>query len=508
MTLYERLCRLGERTPVLSSIASRRRNNELERASRFLRPIMSVTPVGVTAAAYLGALLTLVGILALSWWLALHLFLSVPIAAASALIVYYVISSYPISRMNSYRLMLSDEADVMFEQFLLVFQSGGTIFDAMRLMAESDHPYLSTAFQRMLAEVAGGRPPEKCLMEFASNQPSDDLRRYLIAIVSALERKTYLLESLSGESFEADLTLRSKNLELESRLLIVAAVITYAPMMFTMVVSLTGQVTSPMVMLLIPVLVGLNLLLRTRFSRAFTPYFDRPQETGLVRPSQREIVREYDEFLNLLLLIAERLRNGDTLEVALAEVRENAAPEVRGIVDKALQEIYGTGSSLTQAIDKAANQALGRRVAHLLRLTGMMCEFSAADAGVRLAKIVTRLIKRSAVAKERDSIIAAQRLKIYLLSLTSAIVLGLLSALSPFLSLASLFQGGGTPFGNTAVSDIMPLLITLGVVTVSAGYQNTLMVSGERPRLTAIGCGLAYWISFVMAASMIGVQIS
>ncbi|MHA1735480.1 MAG: hypothetical protein ACTSV8_03815 [Candidatus Thorarchaeota archaeon] len=70
MTLYERLCRLGERTPVLSSIASRRRNNELERASRFLRPIMSVTPVGVTAAAYLGALLTLVGILALSWWLA------------------------------------------------------------------------------------------------------------------------------------------------------------------------------------------------------------------------------------------------------------------------------------------------------------------------------------------------------------------------------------------------------------------------------------------------------
>jgi hypothetical protein len=74
----------------------------------------------------------------------------------------------------------------------------------------------------------------------------------------------------------------------------------------------------------------------------------------------------------------------------------------------------------------------------------VMCEASATDAGDRLSRIATRLVKRSAVAKERESIIAAQRLKVYLLSITSSLVLGLLSALSPFLYIGSLLTEGPT----------------------------------------------------------------
>ncbi|MCF2137012.1 MAG: type II secretion system F family protein [Candidatus Thorarchaeota archaeon] len=504
MTLYERACHVAGKMPIFSRAGRHQHSHDLERATRFLAPLIRITPQEVVAGSYLYSILTLITVFGVGQFLGLSLLAVVPLAVINALFVYFAFSTYPVNRMNSYKLSLSEEADIIFEQFLLIFQSGGTIFDAIEMVAESDHPYLSQAFKEMIAKIMEGISPETLLSEFARNQPSDDLRRYITAVLSAMEQKTDLLEALSGESYEADMVLRSKNLELESRLLIVAALVTYTPIMFTLAASLAGFATNPLVMLLIPILVGLNAILRTRFSRAFAAYFDRPQNEGITRPTQKEILREYDEFLNLLMLVSERLRTGDTLEVALAQSRDDASPEVRPIVDRFLELIYEQQMSLQEAIEEAASLALGQRVAYLFRLMGRMCEASATDAGIRLGRIVTRLIKRTAVAKERESIIAAQRLKVYLLGLTSAIVLGLLSALAPFLFVASLFKGGGTTFGTISMWDLAPLLITLLALTISTGYQSTLMINGSRPRLMGLISGTLYWLSFVFAGSMMG----
>ncbi len=507
MTLYERACLIGEKTPLFSRAARHREDWELDRATRFLSPMMTITPQGVVAGAYLYSVLTLLVIVVIGFLLSFPVIATVPLALINALLIYYAFVTYPVNRMNSYKLSLSEEADVVFEQFLLVFQSGGTIFDAIEMVAHSEHSYLSQAFKNIINRVlTEGVPPETLLSEFARNQPSDDLRRYITAVLSAMEEKTDLLEALSGESFEADMALRSKNLELESRLLIVAALVTYTPIMFTLAAALSGFATSPLVLLLMPVLVGLNVILRTRFSRSFSAYFDRPQKSGIIAPTQKEILREYDEFLDFMMLVSERLRTGDTLEVALKESREDASPEIRPMIDRALEKIYVHETSLQEAIDEAALLARGQRVAYLFRLTGQMCEMSARDAGVRLGKIVTRLVKRSAVAKERDSIIAAQRLKVYLLCFTSAIVLGLLSALAPFLFVASLFSGGGITFGSISIQDIAPLLVTLMISVISTGYQSTLMVGGRRPRIVALVNGMVYWLSFIFAGLLMGLH--
>ncbi len=478
----------------------------MERATRFLSPLMRITPESVVAGGYLYALLTLIIVFLVGAAVNLSLIMIVPLALINALFVFYAFVSYPVNRMNAYRLTLSEETDIIFEEFLLVYQSGGTIFNAIQMIAESEHPYLSQMARDMLAKIQEGVPPETLLSEFARNQPSEDLRRYIIAILSAMEDKTDLLESLSGESFEADMTLRSKNLELESRLLIVAALVTYTPIMFTLTASLAGFATSPMVLLMVPILVGLNALLRTRFSKAFAAYFDRPQREGVMAPSQREIIREYDEFLNVLMLLSERLRTGDTMEVALAKIKDEASPEVKPIIDRAVERIYNDEVSLQEAVEDAASLALGQRVAGLFKLAAKMCEMSATDAGERLGKIVSRLVKRSAVAKEREAIINAQRLKVYLLSLTSSIVLGLLSSLAPFLFVAALFQGTDVSFGAISIQELAPLLITLFITTVSTGYQNTLMINGRRPLLMGLINGILYWLSFVSAGSMMGFE--
>ncbi|TFH03066.1 MAG: hypothetical protein E4H14_17200, partial [Candidatus Thorarchaeota archaeon] len=227
--IYEKLCNISSRIIPVSRKTSETENRELARAVRFLSPIMILTLKGVVAAAYFSATLILLLSLILLTFFGVNLFITIPLSIMASLVTFYIVISYPVSMMNSYKLGLSEEADLVFEQFILVFQTGGTIFDAIEMVAQSDHHYLSNAFRLILGRIAEGIPPETCLMDFAKDQPSDDIRRYFTAIVSSLEKKTDLLDVLSGESFEADLALRQKNLELESRLLVVAALVTYVP---------------------------------------------------------------------------------------------------------------------------------------------------------------------------------------------------------------------------------------------------------------------------------------
>lgn len=501
--LYERLCRFSER---LAGRTSRKQDDrELQRAVKFLAPMMDISVRGVEAAANLLSVLVLLLLVFLLTYLELSLLIVAPLAGLVAVVTYYMVVSYPVSMMISYKLGLSEEADLVFEQFILVFQSGGTIFDAIEMVAQSDHPYLSKAFMQMIGKINEGTPPETCLMEFAKDQPSDDLRRYFTAIVSSLEQKTDLIDMLSGESFEADLALRQKNLELESRLLIIAALVTYLPIMFTLAVSLAGFATSIMILLMAPVFIMINALLKSRFSRQFSAYFDRPRESVVIAPSQQEIIAEYDAFLNFLIVLGERLRSGDTLEVSLDSIRDELDNPIQKLVDIALYSMYREDASIAEAMARASEAALGQRVSQMLNMIAIMCETSAQAAGDRISRIATRLVKRSAVAKERESIIAAQRMKVFLLTITSAAVLGMLASLSPFLFIGSLLSQGPTwTPGSITTLDILPLLITLGATTASTGYQNTRMVGGSRPVVIGLICGLLFWISFALSSTMMG----
>ncbi|MHA2114968.1 MAG: type II secretion system F family protein [Candidatus Thorarchaeota archaeon] len=502
--IYERLCRFSEK---FSRTSDSPKNKELKKAVKFLTPLMILTVHGVKSAANLTSLVVFVSLAALLSLLGLSLLIVIPLTAMAAVVILYIVQTYPISLMNSYKLGLSEEADLVFEQFILVFQAGGTIFDAIEMVALSEHPYLSKAFRQMLVRINEGTPPETCLMEFAKDQPSDDLRRYFLAILSSLEKKTDLIETLSGESFEADLALRQKNLELESRLLVVAALVTYVPIMFTLAASLAGYSTNFLVLLMIPVFILMNALLKSRFSRQFSAYFDRPRDETLVPPSQKEIIAEYDEFLNFLMLLGERLSTGDTLEVALPNIRDDLDPEAQRLVDIAIKSVYTEETSMVEAMRNASDAALGQRVSQMLNMIALMCETSATDAGIRITKIASRLVKRSAVAKERDSIIAAQRMKVYLLTLTSSAVLGMLASLAPFLYIGALLSEG--PFwtpGSISTLDILPLLVTLGVTTLSTGYQNTRMVGGGRPALIGLICALLFWISFALSSTLMGLS--
>ena len=505
---FERLCRIGSKAPFPHHVPEDTKD-ELAKACDFLSPSMRLSPEGVISTAYLIAVLSFLGIFVILSVAGVLWILVLLISILLAVLAFYAILYYPISLMNQYKLLLSEQSDLMFEQFALVYKAGGTIFDAIQMIAQSEHPYLSEAFQRILAEIQQGVPPERALMNFANNQPSQDMRRYIITILSASERDVDLLDMVSGESYEADMTLRQKNLELESRLLVTTALLTYLPMVAVLGLSLTGVAENPLVILLFPAFSLLALALRKRFSNRYTTYFDTPRETGLGQPSQNEVIKEYDEFLNFLILIGERLSLGDTLEVALFEVRGDVGKEVQRLVDPALACLNSKNCSLEEALSRASDEALGKRVAQILNLLWLMVASSAKDAGARIRKIATRLVERSEVAKERDTIIAAQRLKVYILSLTSSLVLGFLTSLAPFLSLASLLSNNqGIVPGVKSIIEMYPLIAAMGLTNAFTAHQSTKMVGGDHPNLIAFISTTIYLLSLAFAGAFIGLSFS
>jgi hypothetical protein len=470
---------------------------------------MRLSPESVISTAYLMAVFTFLGSFIILFFSGVLWMLVLLISVLLTVLSYYAILYYPISLMNRYKLLLSEQSDLMFEQFALVYQAGGTIFDAIEMIAQSEHPYLSKAFQGILAETQKGIAPERALMSFANNQPSQDMRRYIITILSASERDVDLLDMVSGESYEADMTLRQKNLELESRLLVTTALLTYLPMVAVLALSLTGVAENPLVILLFPAFSILALVLRKRFSNRYTTYFDTPRETGFGQPSQNEVIKEYDEFLNFLILLGERLSLGDTLEVALFEVRNDVDKEIQRLLDPALACLNSKNCSLEEALSEASDKALGARVAQILNLLWLMAASSARDTGARIRKIATRLVERSEVAKERDTIIAAQRLKVYILSLTSALVLGFLTSLAPFLSLASLLSNNqGIIPGVKSIIDMYPLIAAVGLTNAFTAHQSTKMVGGAHPNLISFVSTAIYLLALLFAGTFIGLSFT
>ena len=105
--IYERLCNFSSRIPPFSRITRKSEDRELTRAVRFLLPLMTITSQGVVAASYLMDTTTLILTLLLLTFFVDNLLITIPLSAMACLVAYFIVISYPISMMNSYKLGLS-----------------------------------------------------------------------------------------------------------------------------------------------------------------------------------------------------------------------------------------------------------------------------------------------------------------------------------------------------------------------------------------------------------------
>ncbi len=137
------------------------------------------------------------------------------------------------------------------EELATIFLTTGSVFESIEYVSKGDYGTISSAFSEMIVPLNNGLPPEQLLRQYATNQPSMALRRGLLAFIQFVEASTTNLEAVINDAHE-DLQRRYERLTMqwESRMMVIAGVLVFLPIIFILGVAIRGLANHPLVLLL------------------------------------------------------------------------------------------------------------------------------------------------------------------------------------------------------------------------------------------------------------------
>ncbi|MFX1486873.1 MAG: type II secretion system F family protein [Promethearchaeota archaeon] len=168
------------------------------------------------------------------------------------------------------QLAIAKYSELIIEEFLMTVSATGSIFDAVRFIAEGNYPYVSSRFKEMICRINHGEPPEQLITEFALSQPSKLLRDYLITFIATKSVSGKLLKQLSSYSqWEIQSEYSKFTMQVESRIMILVGIGIFFPIILGLGLVMWGFGNTVFMFSLIPIqailLVTLNrMLLRTK----------------------------------------------------------------------------------------------------------------------------------------------------------------------------------------------------------------------------------------------------
>ncbi len=498
--MYAKWCKLAGKVPVIKTIAKSLRDDEVDQACKYFEVKYDVSPLEVSAGAILGFFVSFVGLFILLY--RLGALISIPASMMFGYLALYAIYTYLPSKMKEATLIFSEVADLVYELIVLILITTNSIFQAIEAIANADIPYISEKFREIIYKINTEEClPEDAIKEFADSQPSMDLRRRLNMIL-ALEHDPKQLSEFSFEgSSEINSALRKLNLELESRLLVIAMLLTYIPIFLVIIVAMEGYSTSLWSFVALAIYI---LIVRLLVKRVSGNLMSMRGKSAAWLPLKEE-VNEVKAVSDFVVIFAGMLRIHGSPENAMVEATQYAEPKLRERILNAFAPVYQDQATYKDAIDEIINGTKTIRAKVLLRIAYIMSETNPVNAPQFLIRIAREIGIRNEFTEEKRNIIEAQGIKVELLSKTSAAVIGITVALAPFLSLNGIFFGG---FGDIVLPhiptflDMWPLFTSMGVASFYASYASSKMVGGKHPLLSGTVGILIYVIVLAIIGKM------
>ncbi len=137
------------------------------------------------------------------------------------------------------------------EELVTLFLTTGSVFESIEYVSKGDYGSISEAFAKMIVPLNFGTPPEQLLRRFAISQPSMTLRRGVLTFIQFIESSSTNLESVITDAHE-DLQRRyqRRTMQWESRMMVIAGVLVFLPIIFILGASIRGLANHPLVLLL------------------------------------------------------------------------------------------------------------------------------------------------------------------------------------------------------------------------------------------------------------------
>ncbi len=206
---------------------------------------------------------------------------------------------------------------------------------------------------------------------------------------------------------------------------------------------------------------------------------------------------EFDQFIDFIAHLSAELASGTSPEYALVRTSsyfgKTTPKPIVGIID----DIVNGAKSFHVAWKDLVNTYNQNRNSRVLDLLGRFIEKGSAIGGERMLQVIKQIRTNNTMTKNRRNLISGQRVKVVALSIVSSIVIGMIAALAPLLTLA-FYQGIWTESLTTfSLSLSIQILIAALLTVIVTGYRLTQTVTGS-PR-TIIFSIIAFGSTYILA---------
>jgi hypothetical protein len=187
---------------------------------------------------------------------------------------------------------------------------------------------------------------------------------------------------------------------------------------------------------------------------------------------------EFDQFLDFLTHLSTELSSGTSPEYALLRTSHYFGSQTPENIDEALDSIVNGKMSFRVAWSDLVESYQSNRNARLLELFGRFIEKGSIEGGKRMLEVLKHIRKNSAMTKNRQNLVNSQKVKVFALSYVSSVVIGLIAAIAPLLTLA-FYQGFWVNLESSPPTFSYYILIASFLTVLVTGYRLNQTVSGS-----------------------------
>ena len=167
------------------------------------------------------------------------------------LLICLILLSSILSKYQNQLIEIEKATPQVLEELATLYITTGSVFESIEFVSKGDYGTISSEFSEMIGPMNHGTPPEYLLRQYAASQPSMTLRRGLLTFIQFIEASTSNLEAVITDSHEnLQRRYERRTLQRESRMMVLAGLLVFLPIIFILGVAIRGLASHPLVLLL------------------------------------------------------------------------------------------------------------------------------------------------------------------------------------------------------------------------------------------------------------------
>jgi len=210
-------------------------------------------------------------------------------------------------------------------------------------------------------------------------------------------------------------------------------------------------------------------------------------------------ITAFDQFLDFVTYFCTELASGSSPEYALGRAVQYYGERTPAPFNSAFDSIARGTDSFVSAWRKVVQFYQKSNENRLVQLLGQFLDAGAVIGGTRMLKVVQHVRKNTALTKNRNNLVDAQRSKVLALSVVSSAVLGMIAAIAPILAPA--FMTSGFILQQETLSAGLHVSSALYLTAIVSAYRLSQAAGGSIR--TLLLCSLSFFLTFALTANLL-----